>query len=395
MEKPLLRVTVLQGVQLKNMEFWGKQDPYCKIFLGTPSRACFTATVNRGGRAPRWPPGTGTVELGWSAAASRDDLLHIEIWDEDDDKDDDFVGECCLNVPALAATSGGFKGMVQVYRNGTEASGGLYIEVVCQDIVYPEPQRSGRQLVQATPSKVHRNHFSGVLHALEEGDDLKWFKTYEVALQSVDEVFAGAWSHGKDGIHPESFVDGMKGALIRTALSATHKALYMDEMFGVSGPGGLRTSTRFLGSGSDFLDMIKWGIRDKKRRVYTYSITEAGMFFSETGAAFSKDNTSKHIIHADAAMAVRYAGTFRICERSPGEPVLVVDNDSGTYAPQAKHQPLLRRVLEMNFAGLEILTLDVLAPQPAWSCQLFGPNECKSDPRAVYAGTWSWRDSVT
>ena len=60
--------------------------------------------------------------------------------------------------------------------------------------------------------------------------------------------------------------------------------------------------------------MMKGGLRENLRRVYTYVIVDHGMFFTETGLQHGKDLLSKHVILADVAPAVRSAGTFRILD---------------------------------------------------------------------------------
>ena len=48
-------------------------------------------------------------------------------------------------------------------------------------------------------------------------------------------------------------------------------------------------------------------------------------------------------------------------EPGPQDPAyyeLIIDNDSGTYRPNAKLLPLLRQFLQRNFPGLKIVTLD-------------------------------------
>merc|ERR1719414_1002222 len=145
-----------------------------------------------------------------------------------------------------------------------------------------------------------------------------------------------------------------------------------------------------LRTGSDFLHLIGCGWRGDQRRVYTYSITDSGMRFSETGVHLSKDFASKHAVHANGE-DVRCAGTFRVCENLDGAPILVIDNDSGTYRPKSSHLCLAQELLEDNFPGLCILRLSVSDPQPEDSLALHGPCEERGHPRAAYKGQWRWR----
>jgi hypothetical protein len=40
----------------------------------------------------------------------------------------------------------------------------------------------------------------------------------------------------------------------------------------------------------------------------------------------------------------------------------VLDNNSGTYSPDARHLPLLKQLFEHNFPGLIVMCLDVKDP---------------------------------
>jgi hypothetical protein len=126
-----------------------------------------------------------------------------------------------------------------------------------------------------------------------------------------------------------------------------------------------------------------------KPAVYTYVIAvEDDTFrFSETGAKFFVDFASKHALHANCAESVRYAVPLQLVHTGAdashsysGEfhprPAggwaqfsdetadhqttweLVIDNNSGTYAPDKTLLPQLRALLEYNFPGFSIVALD-------------------------------------
>jgi len=96
--------------------------------------------------------------------------------------------------------------------------------------------------------------------------------------------------------------------------------------------------------------------------------------FSETDSSFFKGNRftsieqlpvswlnikpdfmSKHATHSNVSRQVIYAGEFFI-RRDPvqGAFSLVIDNNSGTYSPDAQLLPMLARLLETNFPGLRV-----------------------------------------
>jgi len=62
-------------------------------------------------------------------------------------------------------------------------------------------------------------------------------------------------------------------------------------------------------------------------------------------------------MHACVSEKVRYAGEFHF-QQENGKYCLVLDNNSGTYAPKKEILPLLKQLFELNFPGLEVEVLD-------------------------------------
>lgn len=122
-------------------------------------------------------------------------------------------------------------------------------------------------------------------------------------------------------------------------------------------------------------------------RLQTYVMTLDGQWrFSETGDEFAIDFLSKHMMHADGAQIIAYAGEFFVRrihdsdDSGPGEAQrsedaeagvglededddpkhyeLVIDNDSGTYRPAQETLPVLQAWLsdERNLGGLGRVT---------------------------------------
>ena len=126
-----------------------------------------------------------------------------------------------------------------------------------------------------------------------------------------------------------------------------------------------------VGGGSDATTRSQFAHRVKPA-VYTYIISseDDSFRFSETGAAFFVDFASKHALHANCYENVRYSGEFhprpeggweKFSDDIPDESVkweLVIDNNSGTYAPDKKLLPKLKSLLEYNFPGFTIFALD-------------------------------------
>ncbi|OAL28132.1 hypothetical protein AYO20_09551 [Fonsecaea nubica] len=170
-----------------------------------------------------------------------------------------------------------------------------------------------------------------------------------------------------------------------------------------------------------FLDMVNY---DEGGRIFTYVLTLDGQLrFTETGKEFGIDLLSKHTMHSDVSIYIAFSGEFFIRRikhakahrnddnvhpsdethppatppeeerdnigtssssgggsssqahdaqpltngtatsesREPWHYELVIDNDSGTYRPNAAKLPLLRSYLTENFPGLKVRTLDCQA----------------------------------
>jgi hypothetical protein len=147
-----------------------------------------------------------------------------------------------------------------------------------------------------------------------------------------------------------------------------------------------------------FLEFVHW---DQGGRIYTYVLTLDGLWrFTETGKDFGIDLLSKHSMHSDVEIYIAFSGEFFIRHikhthknKSPSpdpmteiqplapdpealsadeQPIsapkghsqdpasyeLVIDNDSGTYRPNAKLLPVLRDYMAHNLPGLRVTTLD-------------------------------------
>lgn len=142
-----------------------------------------------------------------------------------------------------------------------------------------------------------------------------------------------------------------------------------------------------------FLELVHYG---QGGRIFTYVLTLDGQLrFTETGKEFGIDMLSKHTMHSDVSIYIAYSGEFFVRRRKhrrrqhstssrpsshtendfpveegdeseevqevsndPSDYELFIDNDSGTYRPNAEKLPLLREFLVLNFPGLHVTTLD-------------------------------------
>jgi len=139
-----------------------------------------------------------------------------------------------------------------------------------------------------------------------------------------------------------------------------------------------------------FLELVHF---DQGGRIFTYVLALDGLFrFTETGKEFGIDMLSKHTMHSDVAAYVAFSGEFFIrrlkhprnappedggnnkshppndiaggppkeepTNKDPSYYELIIDNDSGTYRPNAKLLPQLKEFFQSNFPGLHVKTLD-------------------------------------
>ena len=169
----------------------------------------------------------------------------------------------------------------------------------------------------------------------------------------------------------QSIFQGPTSLVVRRGVQASHRMLYQrtaSNNFGIiENAAGIRQILRgdARGSGFQFAHRVK-------PAVYTYIISseDDSFRFSETGAAFFVDFASKHALHANCFETVRYSGEFhprpqggwdKFSDDIPDEDVnweLVIDNNSGTYAPDKKLLPKVKGLLEYNFPGFTIFALD-------------------------------------
>ena len=174
---------------------------------------------------------------------------------------------------------------------------------------------------------------------------------------------------------------GPRGRILNRALHHQHAQVYNfnnKTEWGYVPPKSKEASLQFL-------RMVHF---DEGGRIFTYVLTLDGLLrFTETGKEFSIDLLSKHTMHSNVAVYIACSGEFFIRrlkhphrsaespeqkthpdEDIPGGPPnsspptdpayyeLVIDNDSGTYRPDASVLPLLKDFLNENFPGLHIVT---------------------------------------
>lgn len=204
------------------------------------------------------------------------------------------------------------------------------------------------------------------------------------------------------------FVAGMftshslRGRLLNRALHHQHARVYNYDRttkYGVFQEPTVETTKQFL-------EFVRY---DEGGRIFTYVVTlDAQLRFTETGKEFGIDLLSKHTMHSDVSIYIAFSGEFFIRRirhaqahkndksvdpeeethppapdpeaegeeeepdkisnskedsptnrhREPSHYELIIDNDSGTYRPNAKKLTIFRDFLSDNFPGLKVVTLD-------------------------------------
>ena len=191
------------------------------------------------------------------------------------------------------------------------------------------------------------------------------------------------------------FVAGMftshslRGRILNRALHHQHARIYNYDRSTIYGlyPKPTIEMTR------KFLEFVHY---DQGGRIFTYVLTlDAQWRFTETGKEFGIDMLSKHTMHSDVSIYIAFSGEFFIRKlkhphadqtesseyaaaimppapepenperpeeaephKGPEHFELLIDNDSGTYRPNAKYLPKLKEFISHNLPGLRVVTLD-------------------------------------
>lgn len=209
------------------------------------------------------------------------------------------------------------------------------------------------------------------LHALQPIQPVfQEHSTWKITMLGVDEVFKGKrHSWNKAYVKAQDIFQGRSSIVARSMVQMQHAYLYG----GASGFKPLQTVRKEWGEltgnlldSEDFLKVMEYGVRRGKPRMFTYVLMENRLFMAETGAKFFRDMMSKHAMHSSASTEVVYAGElhFRHVEDGSNERDfrLVIDNNSGTYAPGKEDLPKVKEVFERNFPGLHVIALDFKDP---------------------------------
>ncbi|CAI5700770.1 hypothetical protein KXD40_008013 [Peronospora effusa] len=274
-----------------------------------------------------------------------DSMCRLSLFDKDVNADDE-LGETHFTVVNTNGTRSTFELAISL----NERDAGTIVVKVKSNPVYPE---RGSLFQEYGPVRysVHSSVTAGLMTMSFSNDAKVESLAYHIQLHNISQFLSKdhEWNKNYPTIqrifspsYPESLV-------LRQAILAQHALIY------THGPSNTKYGS--ILSPVEFFKLIHGGRRQDKPVLFTYVITKNGWYFSETGAAFFKDMLSKHMLHSGAALSVLYAGEFRVDNSLFGEPKLVIDNDSGTYAPPVADLPLLKALIENNFPGIAVEAL--------------------------------------
>eukprot|EP01130_Rhizamoeba_saxonica_P000627 TRINITY_DN10583_c0_g1_i1.p1 TRINITY_DN10583_c0_g1~~TRINITY_DN10583_c0_g1_i1.p1 ORF type:complete len:239 (-),score=39.25 TRINITY_DN10583_c0_g1_i1:79-795(-) len=205
---------------------------------------------------------------------------------------------------------------------------------------------------QGIKYKIHFNKMAGLARSIESTEKgVRSYATYEIYFDGISTIFGEHWQPWNRNYENAVKIYGptVEAGIVRQTVKVQHMQLYRN--------GVLRTKRGYLTDFDAFLSLLNYGLRGGKRLWYTYVIRGKKLCFSETGASFFQDFTSKHAMHSCCASSVRYAGEFHLRADENYVWKIVVDNNSGTFAPSIDDIQMLQEVIEYNIPDAVVETL--------------------------------------
>jgi len=277
-------------------------------------------------------------------------VLHIrfKVWDRDVGRKSDFLGRATLDLKRNSDQLG--KNDITLLleaRPGKKdkiKSGQIHVSVNLDPNATPKTSNQ---------YAIYEHLTTGLARTLSSNEKPRVYSTYRIQMFNVETTFGDkkqGWNQKYDAAQ-KIFGDSVSSSTLRTTIRLQHNNLY-----------GSPSSKGIIKSGEQFPALVNNGILGQKPRFFTYALMDRELFFSETGAAFFSDFTSKHAMHACVNEHVRYAGEFHFSKTDKGTYKLVIDNNSGTFGPDPNDLPRLQRIFQLNFPGLEVDVRDFKDP---------------------------------
>ncbi|PXF48329.1 hypothetical protein BWQ96_01789 [Gracilariopsis chorda] len=192
--------------------------------------------------------------------------------------------------------------------------------------------------------------------------------TWKISMLGVLDVFGNkrhSWNRSYQAA--QKIFQGPGSLVAARLVKLQHSYLYG----GAMGPlqnlrEGLQEVRGGILDARDFCEILDYGHRRGKPRLFTYVLMPERLYMAETGAEFFRDMMSKHAMHCSASPEVVYAGELQFLVEGYGtsnpQAKLIVDNNSGTYSPGKEDLPRVAEVFRRNFPGLDVLALDFRDP---------------------------------
>ncbi|EJD06147.1 C2-domain-containing protein [Fomitiporia mediterranea MF3/22] len=354
-----LSIQFIGASNLPKMDIVGLADPY--FVANLDDKIAFVSNVLQNTLSPVWNESWNVKNVPETA------VLSVEVLDKDEGSvHDDFIGGFTTSVTPGAKE-------VEIVSTIRKIVRGTFWLKVSSSPSEPNPRR---RYVFDGPIRYTR-HFSPTIGRLTNLNDERLYSTWKIHIKGIPLFFRDEVQHWNTKYRAAQTIFGIGPAslAVRSSIRSGHRLLYARSTSNAAG---------LLETRDDFLSLLRGSKNPTstcriKPAVYTYIISakDDTFRFSETGAAFFVDFASKHALHANCAEEVRYSGEFHPRPAVPGgwkgfsddmldesvEWELVIDNNSGTYSPDAMLLPDLKDLLEYNFRGLKVVALDHQDPR--------------------------------
>ncbi|GMF34889.1 unnamed protein product [Phytophthora fragariaefolia] len=274
-----------------------------------------------------------------------DTLCKLYLLDKDT-SEDDALGQ----TQFTAANTDGAETTFELPITREDKPAGTIV-VKVKSHATPEIGDGKLQQVGPVHYSVHPSYINGLITDTTTDDEKRESFAYHVQLHDIPAFLPkdNEWNHNHKPVQRIFSPDHPEAPVLRKAVATEHALVYKHDS---------QTTYSEFKEPADFFNLLHGGKRLDKPVLFTYAIIETGWYFSETGAAFFKDILSKHMLHSGAQFNVKYAGEFHIEKGLLGKYTLVIDNNSGTYAPPKEELPQLKALLETNFPGISVEALD-------------------------------------
>ncbi|OSX56304.1 hypothetical protein POSPLADRAFT_1037584 [Postia placenta MAD-698-R-SB12] len=358
-----ITVHFLSASGIPKMDVVGTADPY--FVANLDDRLKYVSTVQDNTLTPTWD------EVWRVKNVPQEATLAVEVLDKDSNSlTDGYIGQ--FSIPVYSGEQ-----QLRIEDKALKRNRGTFRLSI--DIVPSEdPEASHHPYTFDGPIRFS-HHCSPTVGRIANTDS-RLYSTWKVYIKGVRLFFGDqvqTWN--QDYAKARSIFQGPTSMAVRSVIHTGHRMLYARTA--ANGFGVLDTPDDFFhllhghadpkdAQGGLFVHRIKPAL-------YTYiiAVDDESLRFSETGARFLVNMASKHALHSNCAEAVRYSGEFHPRPAGGWESFddargdadvqweLVVDNKSGTYAPDSALLPALRGLLEFNFPGFRIVALDYRDPE--------------------------------